>query len=316
MIHVDAAYDVAGVVFAAVSISAALAKGPSVRVRAGRTAFFGLLATSFLFGDRLGDLGNGALVLALVVIGAFGGLRGGSGPTAAPAWAARRDIGFRVFLPILVVPVVTVAGTLLLGHARMGGAPLVDPKQVTVVSLAFGAVAALIAAMTIIRPPLSAPAAEARRLMESIGSAAILPQLLAALGAVFTLAGVGRAMQALIVRWAPLDSRIAVVAAFCVGMALFTTVLGNAFAAFPVLVAALGAPIIVGRLGGDPAMMGAVGMLSGYCGTLVTPMASFNIVPTALMDLPPGAVIRAQAPTAAMVLTFNVLLMWAFAFHP
>jgi uncharacterized membrane protein len=169
--------------------------------------------------------------------------------------------------------------------------------------------------MVIVRPPPAAPAVEARRLLEAVGSAAILPQLLAALGAVFTLAGVGRAMQSLIVRWAPLDSRIAVVGAFCIGMALFTVVLGNAFAAFPVLVAALGAPIIVDRLGGDPALMGAVGMLSGYCGTLVTPMASFNIIPTALLDLPAGAVIRAQAPTAALVLVFNIVLMWAFAVH-
>jgi uncharacterized membrane protein len=314
VIRIGAAYDLAGVVFAVVAISAALAPSTPVRARLGRTAFFGLLATSFLVGDRLGDLGNGVLVVVLVLVGAFGGLRGGPNLTPAPAWATTRSVGYRVFLPILVVPVVTVAGTLLLGRLHVGGHPLVDPKQVTVIALALGAALALATAMAIIRPPLTAPAAEARRLLEAIGSAAILPQLLAALGAVFTLAGVGRAMQALIVRWAPLDSRLAVVAAFCVGMALFTTVLGNAFAAFPVLVAALGAPIIVGRLGGDAAMMGAVGMLSGYCGTLVTPMASFNIVPTALLDLPSGAVIRAQAPTAALVLVFNIALMSAFGF--
>jgi uncharacterized membrane protein len=314
MIRIGAAYHLAGAVFAVVAVSAAVSPAADLRQRVGRAAFFGLLAVSFLAGDRLGDLGNGVLVAALVLVGAAGGLRGGGSVVPAPAWAASRAVGNAVFLPILVVPLVTVAGTLLVGHVRLGGAPLVDPKQVTVISLAMGAAAALAAAMAIFRPPLTAPAVEARRLLEAIGSAAILPQLLAALGAVFTLAGVGRAMQSLIVRFAPLDSRLAVVAAFCVGMALFTTVLGNAFAAFPVLVAALGAPIIVGRLGGDAAMMGAVGMLSGYCGTLVTPMASFNIIPTALLDLPAGAVIRAQAPTAALVLTFNIVLLWVFAF--
>jgi uncharacterized membrane protein len=314
VIRVGAAYDLAGAVFAVVSVSAALAPAENLRVRCGRTIFFGLLATSFLFGDRLGDLGDGVLVVALVLVGAFGGMGGGARAGAAPAWAAARAVGYWVFLPILVVPAVTVAGTLVLGGVRVGGAPLVDPKQVTVISLALGAAAALVAAMAIIRPPLTAPATEARRLLEAIGSAAILPQLLAALGAVFILAGVGRAMQTLIARWGPLDDRLAVVCAFCAGMALFTTVLGNAFAAFPVLVAALGAPIIAGRLGGDAAMMGAVGMLSGYCGTLVTPMASFNIVPTALLDLPSGAVIRAQAPTAALVLIFNIVLMWLFVF--
>ena len=40
-------------------------------------------------------------------------------------------------------------------------------------------------------------------------------------------------------------------------------------------------------LGGDPAIMGAIGMLSGFCGTLMTPMAAnFNVVPANLLDLP------------------------------
>jgi len=38
--------------------------------------------------------------------------------------------------------------------------------------------------------------------------------------------------------------------------------------------------------GGDPAIMGAIGMLSGFCGTLTTPMAAnFNIVPAAILLL-------------------------------
>ncbi len=61
--------------------------------------------------------------------------------------------------------------------------------------------------------------------------------------------------------------------------------------------------------------MGALGMLCGYCGTLMTPMASHNIIPTALLGLPPGAVIRAQAPTAAIVLLGNLALMYFLLFH-
>jgi len=107
-----------------------------------------------------------------------------------------------------------------------------------------------------------------------------------------------------------------VVATYCVGMALFTMIMGNAFAAFPVLTAGVGAPLIVGRFGGDAAIMGALGMLSGYCGTLMTPMAAHNIVPTALLELPAGAVIRAQAPTAIIVLIANILLMYFLVFRP
>jgi uncharacterized membrane protein len=47
----------------------------------------------------------------------------------------------------------------------------------------------------------------------------------------------------------------------------------------------------------------------------MTPMAAHNIVPAALLELPTGAVIRAQAPTALLVLTANILLMYFLAFR-
>jgi uncharacterized membrane protein len=310
MIRLGAAYDFAGVVFAGIALACALARGTPKRWNAA--AFWGLFALSFLAGDRLGDLGNGVLVLALVAIGAIGGLGTAPAQDSTPAPAR---LGSWVFLPLLLIPITTLVGTVGLGALHVDGAPLVDPRQVTVVSLALGVLLALAAAMVMTRLPLSAPVTEGRRLMQSVGWAAILPQLLAALGAVFVLSGVGPAVQVLISGWVPLDNRLAVVAAFCGGMALFTMIVGNAFAAFPVMVAGIGAPLIVGRFGGNAAVMGAIGMLSGFCGTLMTPMASQNIVPTALLDLPPWAVIRAQAPTALVVLGANVALMYLLVFH-
>ena len=54
-------------------------------------------------------------------------------------------------------------------------------------------------------------------------------------------------------------------------------------------------------------------MLSGFCGT---PMAAnFNIVPAALLDLDRNAVIRAQIPTALLLLPANVLLMYVLTFR-
>ena len=68
------------------------------------------------------------------------------------------------------------------------------------------------------------------------------------------------------------------------GMVLFTMIMGNAFAAFPVMAAAIGVPILIHGAGGNPAVIGAVGMLAGFCGTLMTLMAAnFNIVPAALL---------------------------------
>ncbi|HWE99285.1 MAG TPA: DUF979 family protein [Caulobacteraceae bacterium] len=305
MIGLPLVFSLAGVVFAIVAVASLLERGAPRRWAAG--AFWALLATTFLFGGRLDDVANGVVVLGIVAAGVF--MRP---PRAAPAAQAPRG-GLAIFLPVLAVPVVTLAGSALLSRIKVGGSPLVPAAQATVVSLALGALAGFVLAVAIARPPLLAPAREARRLMNQVGSAAVLPQLLAALGGVFALAGVGGAVQKLLGLAIPLDSGAIVVAAFCGGMALFTMVMGNAFAAFPVMVAALGAPLIVGRFGGDAALMGAVGMLSGFCGTLMTPMASFNIVPAALMELKIGSVIRVQAPTAIAVLIANMLLLGVLA---
>ena len=107
------------------------------------------------------------------------------------------------------------------------------------------------------------------------------------------------------------------VLAYCVGMALFTIIMGNAFAAFPVITLGIGLPLIVQQHHGDPAIMAAIGMLSGYCGTLLTPMAAnFNLVPALLLELPDKhAVIKAQAPLAVVILAANIALMYFCVFR-
>jgi uncharacterized membrane protein len=94
-------------------------------------------------------------------------------------------------------------------------------------------------------------------------------------------------------------------------------IMGNAFAAFPVMTAGIGLPLIMTRFGGNVTVMAAVGMLSGFCGTLMTPMAAnYNIVPTALLELPDEyAVIKAQIPTALLLLTVNTLIMYTFVYR-
>jgi len=74
---------------------------------------------------------------------------------------------------------------------------------------------------------------------------------------------------------------------------------------------------VVQQFGGDVVIVTAVGMLSGFCGTLMTPMAAnYNIVPAALLELRDRyGVIRAQWPTALILLVANIVLMAAFAFR-
>ncbi len=172
-----------------------------------------------------------------------------------------------------------------------------------------------------LKPPVMAPLQEGRRLMDAVGWAAILPQMLAALGAVFALAGVGEVVGGLIADVIPMNASLIAVVAYCVGMALFTVIMGNAFAAFPVMTAAVGLPFVVFQFGGNPAIVCAIGMLAGFCGTLMTPMAAnFNVVPANLLELPDrnaalNGVIRAQIPTALMMLVANILLMQFLAFR-
>ncbi len=311
MIGLPFLYALAGLMFAGFAVST-LADRAHPR-RFGSAAFWGLLALSFLAGDRLGDLGNGVLVLALVALAGTGRLGKGSPPTTSPEQraASASKYGNRLFLPALIVPAVALLGTLLLGP------PLVEAKQVTLVSLGLGVVIALVVLQLWLKPPLRAPLDEGRSLAESIGWALVLPQMLATLGAIFGLAGVGAIIGGFASGWIPEGSRLAAVLAFTLGMAGFTIIMGNAFAAFPVMMAAVGLPILVLKLGGDPAIVAAIGMLAGFCGTLLTPMAAnFNIVPAVLLELPDrNGVIKAQVATALPLLAINTLLIWGLAFR-
>jgi uncharacterized membrane protein len=109
-----------------------------------------------------------------------------------------------------------------------------------------------------------------------------------------------------------MDSRFIACAVYCIGMALFTIVMGNGFAAFPVVAGGVGIPVLVGVYHANPALMAAIGMFSAYCGTLMTPMAAnFNVVPAALLELPDrNAVIKAQVPTALPLLVANIFLLY------
>lgn len=286
--------------------------------RFGNAAFWGLMALMLLAGDRLPSAVAGAVVVALALLAGLGAMgKGPAGQSAQPARRAdARRLGHRLFLPALLIPGTTLVLVLLSKYTGIGPA-LIDPGQATVIALGIACLAAVAAACVLTREsPLSA-VQESRRLVDAIGWTAILPLMLAALGSVFAATGVGEAVSSL-VQWAiPVENRFAVVLAYALGMAVFTMVMGNAFAAFPVMTAGIGLPLLVTGHGGDAAAMAAIGMLSGYCGTLMTPMAAnFNLVPVALLELDdPYAVIRAQIPTALALLAANVVLMYLLVFR-
>lgn len=316
MIGLEPVYALMGLL--AASTALINARDPSNPRRWRNTAFWGLYAATFLLGSRIPSVVSGFLVIAMVLVAGAGGL--GQGARESASAAARADSARRwknwLFVPALALPLFTVLGSVLLKRWTVRGVFVVDPGQVTVVALAVATLLALATAMAMLRAPARAPLVEARRLWDAVGWAAVLPQMLAALGALFALSGVGRVVATLAGRWIPLGSPFAAVATYTVGMALFTMIMGNAFAAFPVMTAGIGIPLVMTRFGGDPTIMAAVGMLSGFCGTLMTPMAAnYNIVPVALLELPDEyAVIRAQIPTALALLVANTAIMYVFVF--
>jgi uncharacterized membrane protein len=310
-------YVLAGLAFA--SFALASARNTANAKRWGNAAFWLLLAISFWFGDFLGDIGNGLLVLALVALAGFHLLGPATDETTSAEERERfsERYGNRLFVPALIIPLTAFAGTLLFNYTPLKDSGLIDPKAVTLVLLGLGVTIALIVCYLWLRPPAMAAVDEGGRLADAIGWALVLPQMLAALGAVFAAAGVGTTIGAVAGSIIPQGSIFLAVLLYALGMVVFTMIMGNAFAAFPVMVAAIGFPILIQQDGGRAAVIGAVGMLAGYCGTLMTPMAAnFNIVPAALLELRNQyAVIKAQIATAIPLLIANILIIYIAGFH-
>lgn len=292
-----------------------------------RAAFWLLLGALFGGGDYVlaqQAAGNalpaqiaGAMVIALALLAPRLGRHVHAEGDAAKRMQSALRLGHKLFVPALLIPLATLLVALFGGRLSIAGHAVFAVPQMTLSGLALACVVALFAAMWVARAPMSNGLSEGRRLLDTIGCAALLPMLLAALGQVFTQSGVGAAIAALATAALPAGSALACLLAFAFGMVLFTVIMGNAFAAFPVMMAGIGLPLLIGQHGANPAVLGSMGMLCGYCGTLLTPMAAnFNLVPAALLELrSPYGVIRAQWKSALAILAVTLALMWLFVFR-
>ena len=297
--------------------------------RRSMAAFWAILATPFVFGEAiLRAHASGAtwpaqlMGLGVIALGLLAARNPLKPATDSAAAAARRDaeatrIGSRLFLPALAIPLLTAA--LYFGSRALAGQgiDLFESRAQSLLALGIASMLALAAALRVTRAHAADAVIEGRRLLDSLGWAILLPMLLATLGGVFAASGVGTAIAPLIEALIPIDNRLACVLAFAAGMVVFTMIMGNAFAAFPVMMAGIGLPLLVEGHGADPAALGAIGMLTGYCGTLLTPMAAnFNIVPAVLLELrDPYGVIRAQVGTALVLMAINVVLLATVVFR-
>jgi uncharacterized membrane protein len=276
--------------------------------------FWGLYALLYLAGGRLPPAATGLLMVGMALVAGFGLVKGGKAhlPPDEARRASAARLGHKLLVPALAIPVVTMIGSTLLKDVRIDATPLLDPKNLTLVSMGCASIIALGLACAFTRATPLQGVREARRLIDAMSWAVVLPHMLAVLGLLFSEAGVGKAVAHITTSYIAMDSRLVACAAFCIGMALFTVVMGNGFAAFPVIAGGIGIPVLVGVYHANPAVMAAIGMFSAYCGTLMTPMAAnFNIVPAALLELhDKNAVIKAQLPTALPLLLANIFLLY------
>jgi uncharacterized membrane protein len=312
IISIQYLYWLAGVILAITSFMTLTDRSNPKRWSTG--LFWGLFAIAFLVGERIPPAAVGVGVLVMALIAGFGGVGFGKHeemPDKARRASAGR-LGNKLFIPALAIPLVTVFGAMFLKNIRFGDVALLDPANSTFVSLGLGCLIALGLACWLTRDTPVQAMRESRRLTEALGWALVLPQMLAMLGLMFNDAGVGKAVAHLATSYINMDFRLVAVMVYVLGMALFTIIMGNGFAAFPVMTGGIGVPVLVGVYGANPAVMAAIGMFSGYCGTLMTPMAAnYNIVPAALLELPDKyAVIKAQIPTALALLVVNILLLY------
>lgn len=320
MITADWIYWLLGAFFLTVGIQIAFDR--SHRKRWTNALFWSLLGASMWYGSfvpRLPSWILGVAVIAMALVAGFGLTCPGTIRTTSESerTASSARIGNALFIPALTIPAVTVFVSVVLGHLKIDDKPLFAAGAQTLVALGVATIAALVVAAIVLRPKNPAVAVtEGRRLLESIGWAALLPQMLATLGLLFTQAGVGTQVGAIAHNIVPEHSRVFAVIVYAVGMAVFTIIMGNAFAAFPIMTAAVGWPLLVIGMGAHPAPLFAIGMLSGFCGTLCTPMAAnFNLVPPALLEMRDKyGQIKVQIPTGAVLLVVNICFMLIFPF--
>ncbi|MFJ7976965.1 DUF979 domain-containing protein [Peribacillus sp. JNUCC 23] len=276
--------------------------------------FYFIYSITLLFGSVIPPFYIGLMVILMVLIVGMGGLRKGQYGESSDQQreTQRKRLGSWLFLPALLIPILTVAGAKGFEGVKIGSLFIFDPKNTTLVALGVACLIAIITAMMLTKNTPQTAIKESRRLLEAIGWAVVLPQLLATLGTIFTQAGVGTVVSDVVTQFIPENSLFMIVFVFCIGMALFTMIMGNAFAAFPVMAAGIAVPFLITQFDANPNHIAAISMFAGYCGTLMTPMAAnFNIVPAALLDLKDkNHVIRVQIPTALIVLAFNIILMY------
>lgn len=279
-------------------------KDKNHKTRYGTALFWGIVSVIFMFGKMIPSTVTGALIIVIALLSAFKQINIGTLKQLDDTFTKMKaeSLGLKIFIPSLAIAIVAM---LIASFTKIPGT----------VAIGIAATVALILTFIITRATAIEFVEDSNRMFQSVGVFSILPQLLASLGALFTAAGVGDIISSMISSVIPEGKPLAGVIAYCVGMALFTAIMGNGFAAFSVITVGIGVPFVFSQ-GGDPIICSALALTAGFCGTLLTPMAAnFNMLPAALLETKDkNAVIKAQAPFALILLVIHIVLMYTLGF--
>ena len=279
-------------------------KDKNHKTRIGTAVFWGILSAIFMFGDYIPSSILGLLVVVIALLSATKQINIGTLKQLDETFANLKaeKLGLKIFIPSLSIAIIAM---LIASFTSFPGT----------VAIGISATVTLVITFIITKAKPKEFLEDSNRMYQSMGSFTILPQLLASLGVLFTAAGVGDKISSIISSVIPSGNILVGVIAYCVDMAIFTAIMGNAFAAFSVITVGVGLPFVFAQ-GGDPVVCSVLALTAGYCGTLLTPMAAnFNILPAALLELKDkNAVIKAQAPIAIILLVTHIFLMYTLGF--
>lgn len=271
--------------------------------RVGTAVFWCSFGVVCAFGTWLPAKVSGVLVIIMCLPPIFKKVKVGAtnAPTKEHTWRQYSKIGMKVFIPAFCVAVFSLFFALFSNMSSM-------------IAITLGVIVAIIILMAYDskenKPQVFLTDSE--RFLSLMGPLCMLPQLLGCLGGVFTAAGVGEVIASLVEKVVPKGNVNVGIIIFAVGMALFTMIMGNAFAAITVMTVGIGAPFVL-AYGADPVTIGMLALTCGYCGTLCTPMAAnFNIVPVAILNMKDRwGVIKNQVAVAVIMLVFQICMMIA-----
>ena len=268
--------------------------------------FWFIVAFTFIAGPYVPKFITGLCVVLMALLTAVGkvGQSASDVPTTTETRANADKLGNKIFIAPLVLAL--SAWIIATVWKKLGANNAVG----------LSAMIALIVVFMVTGSKKEYAIKDGTRLMDNIGPVGLLPQVLAALGALFTAAGVGDVIAKGIEMVIPHNNRLIAVIVYCLAMALFTAIMGNGFAAFSVITVGIGIPFLINQ-GANPLVVGAMGLTAGYCGTLMTPMAAnFNIMPAALLETKNKyGIIKMQLPYAIAMLIAHIILMYICAFR-